>query len=300
MKTLRFLFSGIFCILISYSLCSCGGGDDEDVTFTDSGQSGNNGPNQPGTNTSKKLVSVDIDYSGDHETVKFQYDNQGNLSSVSIEEEDEISKFSFTYEDDRILMTGIEEEHLDGSGHGELKNMTYYLSNGKVTSIRDEETELDDWGGQQDYEHSYYNLEYDNSQNRLIRVSGNSSFSSGDSYNNYSSAINFSFSWIGDEIKSINHESYYESYIYKRSITCKGFFPILLCLDAAWELDECYLLMVNPELASIKTNTLPDASVNADESRITYTYELDNEGYLRKMCKQYSGGTSTYYIFTWK
>ena len=293
MKTLRLLFSGIFCILLSYSLCSCGGGDDDDdVTPPDSGQtgggSGNNGSGDSGTNTSKKLVRMDIDDPWGYEIVKFQYDNQGNLTFVSIEEEDEISEFTFTYDDDKILMNGIEEKHLDGSSLGESKKTTYYLSNGKVTSIRDEEIDLNDREGEQSYEYTYLNFEYDNTQNRLVRVS----------------VYNFceeEFSWIGDKLSNISIPNwdlgFDESYYYTKTMTCKGFFPLPYLESET--LDECYLLMVKPELASIKTNTLPSSSSDYTNT-YTYTYEFDNDGYLKKMCKRLNDEALVYYIFTWK
>lgn len=300
MKTLRILFSGIFCILLSYSLCSCGGGDDDDsVTPPNSGQtgggSGNNGSGDSGTNTSKKLVRMDIDDPWGYEIVKFQYDNQGNLTFVSIEEEDEISEFTFTYDDDKILMNGIEEKHLDGSSLGESKKTTYYLSNGKVTSIRDEEIDLDP-ESEESYEYSHYDFEYDNVQNRLVRVTANSNSSYGGYY--YTNSYEEEFSWFGDKLVTLSYDSDSwsspEEFYYDRPISCKGFFPLTcFCSEA---LHECYLLMVKPELASIKTNTLPNSSSDGE----TYTYELDNEGYLRKMCERRNGEQPVYYIFTWK
>lgn len=300
MKTLRFLFSGIFCILLSYSLSSCGGGDDDDVTPPDSGQtgdSGNNGSGQSGTNTSKKLVKIDIDYPGESETINFQYDKQGNLSFVSEEEEDgdEISEFTFTYDEDRILMTGIEDKKLDGSDPGDSKKMTYYLSNGKVTSIKDEEISLDP-ESEEIYDYSYYDFEYDNVQNRLVRVTANSNSSYGSDY--YTNSYKEEFSWFGDKLVTLSYDSDSwsspEEFYYDKPISCKGFFPLTcFCSEA---LHECYLLMVKPELASIKTNSLPNSSSDGD----TYTYELDNEGYLRKMCERLNGEQPVYYIFTWK
>ena len=298
MKTLRVLFSVIFCILLSYSLSSCGGGDDDDVTPPDSGQtgdSGNNGSGQSGTNTSKKLVKIDIDCPGDSETINFQYDKQGNLSFVSEEEGDEISEFTFTYDEDRILMTGIEEKRLDGSDPGESKKMTYYLSNGKVTSIRDEEISLHP-ESEENYDYSYYDFEYDNVQNRLVRVTANSNSSYGSDY--YTNSYEEEFSWFGDKLVTLSYDSDSwsspEEFYYDRPISCKGFFPLTcFCSEA---LHECYLLMVKPELASIKTNTLPNSSSDGD----TYTYELDNEGYLRKMCERRNREQPVYYIFTWK
>jgi hypothetical protein len=298
MKTLRFLFSGILSILISYSLCSCGGGDDDDVTPPNSGQSGdsgNNGSGQSGTNTSKKLVKIDIDYPGESETINFQYDKQGNLSFVSEEEGDEISEFTFTYDEDRILMTGIEDKELDGSDPGESKKMTYYLSNGKVTSIRDEEINLDP-ESEESYDYSYYDFEYDNVQKRLVRVTANSNSSYGSYY--YTNSYEEEFSWFGDKLVTLSYDSdswsYPVDFYYDEPISCKGFFP-LTCISSE-ALHECYLLMVKPELASIKTNTLPNSSSDGG----TYTYELDNEGYLRKMCERRNGGQPVYYIFTWK
>ena len=300
MKTLRFLCSGIFCILLSYSICSCGGGDD-DVTPPNSGQtgggSGNNGSDNSGTNTSKKLVRMDIDYPWVNEIVKFQYDNQENLTFVSIEKGNEISEFTFTYDDDKILMNGIEEKHLDGSSLGESKKTTYYLSNGKVTSIRDEEIDLNDREGEQSYEYTYLNFEYDNTQNRLVRVNENYNDSYGDFY--YQGSYVEEYSWLGDKLISITvpAENYGEYFNYTESMTCKGFYP-LLCLNSD-ALEECFLLMVKPELASIKTNTLPNSS-SVNNHSYTYTYELDNDGYLKKMCKQLDDEAPVYYIFTWK
>lgn len=303
MKTLRVLFSVIFCILLSYSLSSCGGGDDDDVTPPDSGQtggspdsgSGNGAPSNPSTNTSKKLVRVDIDEDYEDTTIKFQYDSKGNLSFVSVAEEHEISEFTYQYTGDKILMTGIEERELDGSNAGEIVQRTYYLVNGKVVSIKHEEHDADNTDEEDIHELTFYNLKYDNTENRLAHVSVRYQ------YTDYESTYEERFSWLEDKLVGIGSSydgganTYYDYFNYNAEpLVCKGFFPCLDCLDME-TLDNLYLLWAKPELASMKVNTLPYSS--DDE---VYTYELDDDGYIKKMCVQEDGDVPTFYNFTWK
>lgn len=297
MKTLRVLFSGIFCILLSYSLSSCGGGDDDDVTPPDSGQTGGSTgtggdsgtPSAPSTNSSKKLVRVDKEQYSDNEIFKFQYDSQGNLSFVSVDDGYALSEYTYQYNSDKILVSGFEQWQ---SPHEYIKNIkkTYYLYNGKVVSITAEE----EYDG--DITYGYYNFEYNNTENRLARVYTKTDYSSDLTY-----VLEDEFSWIGDKLVGVGSSYddganiYYDYFNYNAEpLVCKGYFPLLECLDIE-SIEGCYLLWAKPEFASMKVNTLPYSS--DDE---VYTYELDDDGYIKKMCVQEDGEVPTFYNFTWK
>ena len=291
MKVLKVLFSGILSILLSYSLCSCGGGEDDDVVSPDTDQSGGTVPT-PNIGT-KKLAEIVVECADleDCKTIKFQYDNQGNLSFVSITDNDEISEFTYKYEGDKILVSGVEEKDLNGSDAGDIIQKTYYLLNGKVASIT-QKREDSYFGDVQ----TYYNFEYDKTGNHIASV--NLSQNKGGS-----GSIEDIFLWEDGMIKEIRTEIYSSQYteLFQYDpdpIICKGFLPLLSHTET---LHDSYLLMAKPELALMTTNKLPNSvKSNFDSSCETYIYELNNEGYVRKQCIQREGISPVFYIFTWK
>lgn len=296
MKTLRFLGSTLLCVLISCSLSACGGGDDEE----------SNQPSQPPTpsqpNSSKRLVK--INELGD-ETIEFKYDNQGNLAFVSVVDGDEYSEFTYEYGNNEINVSGFEERRLDGTG-GEAIQKTYYLLNGKVISISEEEYDENGDVDYEDYESNVYNFEYDNTGKHLARVNMNSQYESMGYQSNYTQEYNFS--WTDGMLKDVNivecygnypEQRYTDTYVYNSNpLVCKGFLPLLSDYEP---LEECYLLIAKPELALMTVNCLP-SSINLAEAGIeTFTYEFDNDGYIRKVhCKHEDGNYDAIFIFTWE
>ncbi len=289
MKNLRFLISGIFCILISYSLCSCGGDDDDESN--QSAQPSTPNPSQP--NSNKRLVKID---ELGEETIEFKYDNQGNLVFVSVVEGDEYSEFTYEYGNNEIIVRGFEEKRLDGTG-GDNVSKTYHLLDGKVISLAVEEEYNEFVDGYYEKESYVYNFVYNNTNNHLTRVSCNS----------HDGSEEYNFSWIDGMLKEVQsivntHFSYesHKTYVYNTNpLVCKGFLPLLSDPEM---LEECYLLIAKPELALMTVNCLP-YSLKIDGSLFeTFTYEFDNEGYIRKVYSQAESGNNedAIYIFTWE
>lgn len=288
MKNLRFFISGIFCILISYSLCSCGG--DEESNQSD--QPSTPTPSQP--NSNKRLVKID---ELGEETIEFKYDNQGNLVFVSVVEGDEYSELTYEYDNNEIIVRGFDEKRLDGTG-GKNVNKTYHLLDGKVISLVEEIEYNENTDGYYNQRSYVYNFVYDNADNHLTRVSCKSQ----------SGSMEYNFSWIDGMLKEVQSIESYTNFVYKyhdtyvyntNPLVCKGFLPLLSDPEM---LEECYLLIAKPELALMTVNCLP-YSLKIDGSLFeTFTYEFDNEGYIRKVYSQAESGNNedAIYIFTWE
>lgn len=205
----------------------------------------------------------------------FDYDSKGRVVSVTEYQDDEydsqIEEYIHTieYSENSIICTRR-------NSVSEVDNVvTFKLSDGKVIFGLEEFSNFS-------YSHSYsYNSNY-------LTETGNTTFT-----------------WSGNKLmKSYeNTEDDEDEYIFEYDgKTCKGYNSAIVLFFAHEIIYEADILplIANPELIGFKTNLLPKSAKCGDEI-VHFTYELNNDGYLRK-CKIWENDGPSYeaYTFNWE
>lgn len=223
----------------------------------------------------KKLVQIveeDENYvegkGKDIDIYYFEYNNQGQLASVT--EDDKV----YTIEHSENLITSTRYK-----GDERYEIVTFRLSDEKIISGKEEHS------SDIAYTHSY------------TYTSGHLSETRGElGY--------MTFTWSGDKLiggyKDVDKHDYPYSLEYSGN-TCNGYNPaivIMLASDIMYEA-EYFPIITNPELAGFKTNQLPKSMIENDEVT-NFTYEFDDDGYLRKCKAAEDDGDYTIYTFTWE
>lgn len=260
MKTLRFINTGLFAILLSFTFVACG--DDEEEYERPNDPTTENPTPVPEPETSKKLVKI-VEKEGEIRedyidegirTYTFNYDSRGNVISA-LEYQDEYDNTicnNFDYTNDSIITFNFK---LDGD-YGE--KVTFGLSNNKIIYAKREDLE----DGSLWYE---FNYEY-NSSNQLTQY--------------YQSSIGHEYLiWSGNKLIESNGDFWeFEDKIYEYgNKTCKGYNPILV-----FEYCNIFLpIVAKPELLGLKTNELPTSYYEGGDIA-KCTYEFYDDGYLKK------------------
>lgn len=221
----------------------------------------------------KKLVQIveeDENYvegkGKDIDIYYFEYNNQGQL--VSVTEDDKV--YTIEYSENLITSTRYK-------GDERYEIVTFRLSDGKIISGKEEHS------GIPTYTHSYTYI-----SNHLAETIGDMG--------------NVAFVWEGDKL--INVSNGIDDYAYSLDYdgnTCNGYNPaiiIMLASDIMYEA-EYFPIITNPELAGFRTNQLPKSMIEDDEVT-NFTYEFDDDGYLRKCKAAENDGDYTIYTFTWE
>lgn len=206
----------------------------------------------------------------------FDYNDNGKLVSVTEYDDDGTIDdiYSITYSENTIICTERE------NNVSEVDNVvTFKLSDGKVIFALEEFSSFS-------YSHSYsYNSNY------LTETTGRSG--------------NATFTWSGDKLMETdkNVENDEDEYIFEYDgQTCKGYNPAIVLFFANKIIYEAKILplIANPELIGFKTNLLPKSAKCGDEI-VHFTYELNDDGYLRK-CKIWENDGPSYeaYTFNWE
>jgi len=205
----------------------------------------------------------------------FDYDSKGRVVSVTEYQDDEydsqIEEYIHTieYSENSIICTRR-------NSVSEVDNVvTFKLSDGKVIFGLEEFSNFS-------YSHSYsYNSNY-------LTETGNTTFT-----------------WSGNKLmKSYeNTEDDEDEYIFEYDgKTCKGYNSAIVLFFAHEIIYEAKILplIANPELIGFKTNLLPKSAKCGDEI-VHFTYELNDDGYLRK-CKIWENDGPSYeaYTFNWE
>ena len=235
----------------------------------------------PVPNKTKRLVQItEEDYEekdGLHTNIfQFDYNDNGKLVSVTEYDDDGTIDdiYSITYSENSIICTERE------NGVSEVDNVvTFKLSDGKVIFALEEFSSFS-------YSHSYsYNSNY------LTETTGRLG--------------NATFTWSGDKLMETyeNVEDDEDEYIFEYDgQTCKGYNPAIVLFFAHKIIYEAEIfpLIANPELIGFKTNLLPESAKCGDEI-VHFTYELNDDGYLRKCSIVENNGPSyEAYTFNWE
>ena len=196
----------------------------------------------------------------------FEYNNQGQLTSVTVGDE----VYTIEYSENLITTTRYKNDE-------KYKIVTFRLSNGRIISGKEEKS------GSLTYTQGYIYV-----SNHLAEAKGEM----GD----------VAFVWAGDKLTNVYNsiDDYAYSLEYNGN-TCNGYNPAIFLMfasDAMYE-DGFYPIVANPELAGFKTNQLPISMIVNDEVT-NFTYEFDDDGYLRKCKAAEEDGDYTTYTFTWE
>lgn len=223
----------------------------------------------------KKLVQIVEEYENyvegkgkDIDIYYFEYNNQGQL--VSVTEDDKV--YTIEYSENLITSTRYKDNE-------KYEIVTFRLSDGRIISGKE------DYSSDITYTHSY------------TYTSGHLSETRGElGY--------MTFTWSGDKLiggyKDVDKDDYPYSLEYSGN-TCNGYNPaivIMLASDIMYEA-EYFPIITNPELAGFKTNQLPKSMIENEEVT-NFTYEFDDDGYLRKCKAAEDDGDYTIYTFTWE
>lgn len=240
------------------SLCMC-------VNFTacSSGDDANGG----GFASERKLVKMVLQLDDGTETHEFSYDNQGRVTEIKIDDEDDVWSHLFYWEDNSVRIMQDDGEHRG----------TYTIENGLVRS------KYTPGDGHEEGCTDYYIY---NIADKLTRISCHT-------YTELTTEL------IWDDDKLISYVGTYDfcsTYTYG-NITCKkGYYPLFELTD---------LTFTNPELVGMKTNQLPISckytpKVQAEEFTETYEYEFDSEGYISKIIVTRGSGGTRSCTLTWE
>lgn len=198
----------------------------------------------------------------------FEYNNQGQLTSVTVG--DEVNTIEYS----ENLITSTRDMGVDG-----YEIVTFSLSNGKIISGKEENS------GIPTYTHSY------------IYISGRMAETKGE-------MGSVAFVWEGDKLINVYEHDEKDTYAYSLEYngnTCNGYNPVIVLMLASGIIYEAeyFPIIANPELAGFKTNQLPISMIVNDEVT-NFTYEFDDDGYLRKCKAAEEDGDYTTYTFTWE
>ena len=108
-------------------------------------------------------------------------------------------------------------------------------------------------------------------------------------------------SWDNNYISQATNEEF----IYSGK-TCKGYNPYIV--DEVSGNPFYYLALAQPRLFGLHVNQLPEKIKMDNNAEVSFSYELDKEGYLAKVTATYHGdysrgyndGESEIYEYTWK
>lgn len=292
MKTLRFISTGLFAVLLSFSIAACGDDEEEDEIPDDpTTENTTQNPTQdPAPEKSKRLVRIiEEEYSPDGElddknTYLLEYDSDGRVTSV-IEpgiDGDEDDIYFISYKGNSITCEELESN-----------TVTFRLSDGKII-----------WG-KEDFYSGYFSYLHDysyNSSNCLVEAT--------------SEISKATFTWSGDKLVEVydnyfDYEDEYYSLKYDGK-TCKGYNPVIVSLfgyQIMCEANET-VWAVTPAQLGLRTNQLPTSMID-NWAVSKFTYELDDDGYLTKCIRviegEYEGEYDEYeekwteiYKFTWE
>lgn len=272
MKTLRLIGMGLFAVLMSFTIASCGDDEEDDPSSEN--------PNKPDSNTDKKLVQVKVeDYEqGDGLHVdyfKLEYDNQGRvISSIEYEDDGTLGGdgYKINYSGGSIVCTEQDEDP---------NILTFIVADGKIVVGNEEAPYFS-------YSHSY---NY-NSYNYLTEIRGELGQTT--------------FTWSENKLMEVkeniedDEDHYYFEYDGK---TCKGYNPAIIIsfAEIMYEEDDILpFIAANPELIGFKTNHLPKRAIVGDEY-VNFTYELDDNGYLKRYIEVENNGEDyKAYTFFWE
>lgn len=258
---------------------------------------------EPKPNKTKKLVRILKEetkrYDSDSPLDKyayiyeFNYNNEGFLSSAKMYDDEGYSEIiNYEYSGNKIYN----------------EEVSYSLFNGKVSIY--------------DNEFDYYKFDYGSSNYEQLNKIGE--------YGDYI------VSWENNRITKIGEDSpssydlpfqtyyWYNTYTYEGK-TCNGFIDIgILGFSDIFNLDDGkmmsdIIMLVHPELFGLKTNQLPKSSkeeiyvkdydkytgeefIYDDYESYTYTYEFDDDGYLKKVTKTNVNATDEFIsnTYTWE
>lgn len=202
-------------------------------------------------------------FESDDDYIAFTYDNKGRLIKA---ERNDGYKQMIKWEDDVVRTT----DNVDYI-------YTLPLSDGLVQSIY-----FDDYKGSE----ALYNL-----SDRLFKWSDDETETR--------------FIWDEDKLVYATYEEYGHTYNFALTYegSCKkGYFPLLhTIVDFETSL---YLLFAHPELWGLRTTQLPSRCTctygNNSQYTETYSYELDEDGYISKMVVTEGDSELYTYTFTWK
>lgn len=227
----------------------------------------------------RKLVVIEEEYEdGDLFTYTFSYDNKGRAIAVTTKD--------YYYEKPKTKVTNIAwfENSIVETKNGE--DLTLTLVDGLILK-----------GESSDDNGCAYLFAY-NSSKKLTTVEHYHM----DGYDTSTTE----FYWVGNKfIKYEYTDGYYdeEVRINYSGKTCKGYFPL-------WGMaieDDCYTLLVHPELLGFRNNYLPSQIISKTDysehvSNIAYT--LDKDGYIETCTISTSEdgvlGETVIYTFKWQ
>lgn len=270
MKTLRMIGMALFAVLMCMNFASCSSSDDDEPEVD----------NENGIVTNeKKLISITEEYEDDGNlyTYSFAYDNKNRVVSVTTKD--------YYYGTPKTSITNIEWDNnlVIESRNGE--DLTLTLANGRI--IKGESSEEDG---------CKYSFAYDSSK----RLSASEHYHSND-YDNSSC----SYSWDNNKLVKYTYTDdydYEETQIKYNGQTCKGFFPLWGALVE----DDCYTLLVHPELVGLRNNYLPSQIIEkyediTDVCNLAYTF--DKDGYIETCTATTNDGgyiETVVYTFKWQ
>lgn len=272
MKTLRFIGMGLFAVLLSFTIVSCGDDEDEQGEVT---------PVNPDPKAKRlvQIVEVHAD-DGDFDTdyYNFEYDNQGRLILVTEYESDgDVDDiYKVKYSGNSIIQT--EEAEYDGDF---VNVITLNCAEGKV------------FLGTEEYSGFSYAHNYNyNSSNYLTEARGGLGYTT--------------LTWSGNKLmeayeKVDGYEDDY-TFVYDGK-TCNGPNPVFVLFfsNIMYE-SEAFPLIANPELIGLQTNQLPKTAYFGNDVA-NFTYEFDNDGYLKTFIETENYNSDDhykYYAFVWE
>lgn len=274
-----------------------------------SGGSGNNGGGSGSGAGEKKLVKM-VYTDGDYSDARiFSYDNQGRLVQCVYESTSEgqttlVCTYSYEWRLDTII--GHYEYEYTYTMMDELctekisSTYTHALNNhGLVKSSEELEIRTSSHSPEPYKSESQYVYVY-NASKRPIEVECRWKSQGG---------TNSSYEWDADKLLLGNYSSIASpdtsnsTFTYDGTLCRKGYNPeiaveIRLCADEA-------LTLAHPELFGVRTMHLPATityimSYTDDTPKYSYSYKMDNEGYITKITCTDNNGYSYSYILTWE
>lgn len=218
----------------------------------------------------KKLIEMKLIDNSEEITWTYSYDEKNRVTSIKMIElgidytHNSNHTDSITWGDRFIYIEEIEDEN---------DNITLKLANGLVESAKSR----------------YDNLAFAyNSLKRLITFRDE----------NYIDT----YTWNNDKLSNITNESGNVIQFSYDDKTCKGYFPLVICLDDIIGDNEFFA--AHPDLLGMRTNQLP-SKLSSEYYTTDISYTFTNDGYIEnctlKETRVYNGDIwTTTYKFKWQ
>lgn len=252
MKTLRLIGMAFIAVFLSVNFAACSSSDDE--------------PNENGgaSNTTKKLVEVNIADEYENITLTFTYDNKGRLISFKEVEGNWVNVDDYDWTTNNTIETWNDREIQE----------IFYLNDGLIE--RNE-------------------FKYSNNLNFYTYNSAKQLISCKD----LEDGIDI-YNWNNNKITKIDYSWGETLTITYGDKKCKGNFPFWIIFKVGWD----GIFFAHPELTGIRINQLPIKVIkkeNNEESTRNLSYSLDNEGYIEEcIMKGGEKGNMWMRIYTFK